>query len=498
MPPRRRVSLQLKLVALLLLAVLVPLGASAYLIDSLGKVAANVAANEAQLRQAPMERALGAYRELIETTKRLHAEVASRLALDEPLTTQPTPAQIDAVLDREPGLLELAVLDAGGAVLAERTRPLPMGAWRRKGLEHPLASGGTLRLGFAVPSTLQDDILELKGAVDHARVLAAARTALPASYRRTFLALVGVAALVAVAIGVIAARRVTRRVAALVTTARAVGAGATDARVQLQGRDEMAELGAALDAMLDQIDASRRQVEYLQRIGAWQDVARRLAHEIKNPLTPIQLAVQQCVSAYARLADAGGGTEAERARFARSLADTGEIVEEEIAALRRLVDAFRTLGQLPKVAAAPLPLGELVEELRLDPTFAERLDLRPPSTPVTVRADKLLLKRVLVNLVENGVQAGQEHGHAGDVVVGWGPRAGGDVIELTVDDHGRGVAADARERVFEPYVTTKATGTGLGLAIAKKIMLEHGGDLRVDPAAAPTGGARFVITLPSA
>ena len=113
-----------------------------------------------------------------------------------------------------------------------------------------------------------------------------------------------------------------------------------------------------------------------------------------------------------------------------------------------------------------------------------------------VRADKLLLKRVLANLVENGMHAGQEAGRPGAVTVSWQPRA--DHVEITVDDEGKGVTAEARARIFEPYVTTKATGTGLGLAIAKKIALEHGGTLDVAEAPAPTGGARFVLTIPLA
>src|SRR6185369_3763075 len=112
--------------------------------------------------------------------------------------------------------------------------------------------------------------------------------------------------------------------------------------------------------MLDDLDQTRAQLEYLQRMAVWQDVARRLAHEIKNPLTPIQLAVQQCVSSY----------RGDDARYKALLVDTGEIVEEEIAGLRRLVDTFRTLGALPKVEAAPIALGEVIEELRLDPQAA--------------------------------------------------------------------------------------------------------------------------------
>jgi two-component system nitrogen regulation sensor histidine kinase NtrY len=198
--------------------------------------------------------------------------------------------------------------------------------------------------------------------------------------------------------------------------------------------------------------------------------------------------VQQCVSAY-------GGDDA---RFKRLLKDTGEIVEEEIAGLRRLVDTFRTLGQLPRVEAAPVQLADIVDELKLDPALSERLTVRSPDEPVQLRADKLLLKRVLANLAENGVHAGQEAGRGGAVEIGWRVEPGARVATITVDDEGKGVTAEARERIFEPYVTTKATGTGLGLAIAKKIALEHGGTLEVSPASAPTGGARFVLTVPLA
>jgi len=281
-------------------------------------------------------------------------------------------------------------------------------------------------------------------------------------------------------------RIITRRVDALVATARRVSDGHVDARVELPGRDEMAELGGAFNTMLDDLAQTRSQIEYLQRMGAWEDVARRLAHEIKNPLTPIQLAVQQTVSSY----------KGDDARYKKQLSDMKEIVEEEIAGLRRLVDTFRTLGQLPKVEKAPIALADLVEELRLDPRFAQKLVTKPPAEPVTVRADKLLLKRVLVNLVENGLQAGEEAGSSGEVVVAWRTDTRGDAVTITVDDRGKGVAEENRDKIFEPYVTTKATGTGLGLAIARKIAIEHGGELSVSPDKAATGGARFVITLP--
>ncbi|HEU4735065.1 MAG TPA: ATP-binding protein [Kofleriaceae bacterium] len=483
----KRLPLQLKLTAALVLIVMTPLVASAYLIDQLGKAAANVAAGEASSRIATMEKAKRTYIDLVDLTKRLHGEIAERLALRPDFISLDPTVNLARVINDEPGLRAIALIRPDGTTAAAADRPLPGPAWRDKIVDQPLGGdGATLRLTFAVSATVNDDLEHLQESIDAATTFAHIRTALPDSYRTAFLALLGVAGLVAAGFGIWASSFVTRRITALVVTARKVSEGQLGARVELRGADELAELGSAFNTMLDDLGQTRAQLEYLQRMGVWQDVARRLAHEIKNPLTPIQLAVQQCVSAY----------KGDDARFARLLRDTGEIVEEEIAGLRRLVDTFRTLGALPKVEKAPLALADVIEELRLDPAMATRIALQPPDQPVTLRADKLLLKRLLANLVENAIHAGEEAGTAAEVVIGWAADARGDVVTITVDDHGKGVPEASRETIFEPYVTSKATGTGLGLAIARKIAIEHGGDLVLAPDRAPTGGARFVVSLP--
>ena len=483
----KRLPLQLKLTAALVLIVMTPLAASAYLIDQLGKAAANVNAGEASSRIATMERAIDTYRDLVEITKRLHDEIATRLAQRPDFLALDPTINLARIINDEPGLRAIALIRPDGTAAAEAERPLPGPAWRDKVVDHPLgAAGASLRLTFAVSATINEDLGRLKQSIDAARTFSQIRTALPDSYRTAFLVLIGVAGLAAAGFGMWASSFLTRRITALVSTARRVSDGQIDARVELRGKDELAELGSAFNTMLDDLDQTRAQLEYLQRMGVWQDVARRLAHEIKNPLTPIQLAVQQCVSAY----------KGDDARFKQLLVDTGEIVEEEIASLRRLVDTFRTLGALPKVEKAPIALAEVIEELKLDPTVAARVTLRPPDQPVTVRADKLLLKRVLANLIENGIHAGQEAGGAGDVAISWAADPRGDVVTITVDDHGPGVPEASRDKIFEPYVTFKTTGTGLGLAIARKIAIEHGGDLVLAPDRAPIGGARFVVSLP--
>jgi two-component system nitrogen regulation sensor histidine kinase NtrY len=483
----RRLPLQLKLTAVLVLIVMVPLAASAYLIDQLGRTAANVAAGEASSRIKAMEKAKRTYGDLVETTKRLHDEIATRLAQRPDLLALDPTTNLARIINEEPGLRAIALVRPDGTAAAEAERRLPGPAWRDKVVDHPLGGAGAmLRLTFMVSATVNEDLGQLQQSIDAARTFSQIRSALPDSYRTTFLVLVGAAGLAAAAFGMWISSFLSRRITALVSTARKVSDGQLDARVAPRGTDEIAELGSAFNTMLDDLDQTRAQLAYLQRMGVWQDVARRLAHEIKNPLTPIQLAVQQCVSSY----------KGDDPRFDKLLRDTGEIVGEEIAGLRRLVDTFRTLGALPKVEKAPIALAGAIEELKLDPTVAAHLSLHPPDAPVTVRADRLLLKRVLANLIENAIHAGQEAGAAGDVAIGWSADPARDIVTITVDDQGRGVPEASRDRIFEPYVTTKATGTGLGLAIARKIAIEHGGDVLLAADRAPTGGARFVVSLP--
>jgi len=484
---KRPIGLQGKLTIALIVMVLMPFGASAILISQINKVATNFGATEAQERAAMVEQVIRVYRDLVSTTKALEAEVAQRLASRPDILDPVAGVTLAKILQSEGNLRAIAVLRPDGSTIDEASRPedLEQAGLRDTVFDYQLPAGGTLRLTFRVIDTKKQlDALKLK--LDAAKQFAQERTAFGSGLQTAFIVLMLLATGIAGAFGWWASSRVTRRIEALVTTARRVSEGQLDARVELPGRgkDEMLELGDAFNSMLDALEHARGQLEYLQRIGAWQDVARRLAHEIKNPLTPIQLAVQQTVSQY----------KGDDERFKRQLNDTREIVEEEIAGLRRLVDTFRTLGQLPKVEKAPIALAEVAEELRLDPIYAAKLEIRGPGEPVTVRADKLLLKRVLANLVENGVHAGQEAGKDGKVVMAW--RAERDVVTITVDDEGKGVADADRDKIFEPYVTTKSTGTGLGLAIARKIAIEHGGELALAAGKAPTGGARFVVTLP--
>jgi two-component system nitrogen regulation sensor histidine kinase NtrY len=304
----------------------------------------------------------------------------------------------------------------------------------------------------------------------------------------SFLLSVIVAALV---VGVALSRRVTRRVALLAEATARVGAGDLSVRVPSDADDEIGELTKSFNAMVQDLSDSRGRIDYLQRIGAWQDFARRLAHEIKNPLTPIQLAVQEMHRSY----------RGDDAAYRTRLQDALHIVEEEVATLRRLVGEFSAFAKLPQASLEPADLGEFVREV------ARSLAAIPEETNASqnvriecsasgalpVRIDAMMLKRAVDNLVRNSVQAivgaGREPGR-----VRVRARSHEAFALLEVDDDGPGIEASERDRVFDPYYTTKTEGTGLGLAIAKKVVLEHGGEIECTEG--ELGGAAFLIRLP--
>jgi len=497
-PAPRRIGLQIKITLGLLVISIIPLAVSAYVIDQIAKVSELYASNEAASVRAPLVKAAPIYRQLVETKKDLYLQTVQRYAatarvaamVDNPKDPSAQRYLTD-MLASVPELYRAQLLSADGDELLEAHLSAPVGVSERysaKEMTAPIeGTDARLRLTFAADDELPAELENLGRELDRFKHRDAMRASLPEGYRMTFLLVVGGVVVIVTLAGIILSSRITRRIAVLVSGTRRVAGGHLEP-VDLRGRDELAELAAAFNRMVEDLQHDREQIAYLQRIGAWQEVARKLAHEIKNPLTPIQLAVQQCVSSY----------KGDDQRYQSLLSDAEEIVSEEIASLRRLVDAFRTLGQLPKVAAEPLDLATIMEDIERDPVLNERLELDAPDEAVMVRGDRLLLRRVLTNLVENGQQAGASIGRTGRVIVTWYAEAKGERAVITVDDEGPGITPDTREKIFEPYVTTKEQGTGLGLTISKKIALDHHGALDVMSQPSPLGGARFRLMLPLA
>jgi PAS domain S-box-containing protein len=228
-----------------------------------------------------------------------------------------------------------------------------------------------------------------------------------------------------------------------------------------------------------------------QRNAAWGEVARRLAHEIKNPLTPIQLSAEQLRRKLLP------GLDAEHARLLERATHT---IEQQVDAMKQMVDAFSEYARSPEVQLARFSLNQLatdvVELYRVqDPGVAIHIELDPELPDI--EADRGRVRQILANLLSNGIEAlAGVTGAAITVRTRWLRTVKPAQAEITVSDNGPGFREDILRRAFEPYVTSKARGTGLGLAIVQRIVEEHGGRITAENLAA--GGARVRVLLPAA
>jgi nitrogen fixation/metabolism regulation signal transduction histidine kinase len=211
-----------------------------------------------------------------------------------------------------------------------------------------------------------------------------------------------------------------------------------------------------------------------QRSQAWGEVARRLAHEIKNPLTPIQLSAERLE----RKLD-GKLEEAEQSVLSKSV----KTIVDQVAAMKRLVNEFRDYARLPSAELNPLDLNSLIQDVMVlyaqEPsetaTRAQVTTDLDPTLPM-IEGDAQQLRQVVHNLIQNAQDASEAHAKV-TLTTRWSPAR--KRVKLTVTDEGPGFAANILQRAFEPYVTTKAKGTGLGLAVVKKIADEHGARLDI-------------------
>jgi len=224
-----------------------------------------------------------------------------------------------------------------------------------------------------------------------------------------------------------------------------------------------------------------------QRQAAWGEVARRLAHEIRNPLTPIQLSAERMRRKLFR-----GLEPAEAELLDRST----QTIVQQVEAMKQMVAAFSEYARAPEMRVADFDLAALIRQVSdlyhaQDPRVAFGLSLDPRAT--TLEADPGRIRQLLNNLLTNSVEA--LDGRSNPVIM-IETRRTGDQIVLTVIDNGPGFPGGLIEQAFDPYVTSKPKGTGLGLAIVRRIVEEHGGQVELDNA--PAGGARICITLPAA
>jgi two-component system nitrogen regulation sensor histidine kinase NtrY len=229
-----------------------------------------------------------------------------------------------------------------------------------------------------------------------------------------------------------------------------------------------------------------------QRAAAWQEVAQRIAHEIKNPLTPIQLSAERLLLYLARHQKDTGPTD-----LSRLVVECATLISREVGTLEGLVNEFSQFARFPVARLAPIEPNSVVREA-LD-IFQGRLDgvlIRTDfaSELPLIRADAELLRRVIVNLIDNAAEAMEGSAVKRlELITRFHPEH--DSVELTVADSGQGISAEDKDKLFLPHFSTKERGTGLGLAIASRVIAEHHGLIRAEDN--EPIGSRFVIELPA-
>jgi hypothetical protein len=230
---------------------------------------------------------------------------------------------------------------------------------------------------------------------------------------------------------------------------------------------------------------------HAQKQAAWREVARRVAHEIKNPLTPIALSAERI----RRHLERGTRPDAGSLEIIQGCAET---IASAVETVRALVDEFSTLARFPAARPQPANINAIVENTLA--MFNGRLDgislrtLLAPGLP-NVMADAEAIKRALANLVDNAAEAVQGS-LLREIQISTSLLANRDMVEITVADSGHGVTQDMKEKLFLPYFSTKKRGTGLGLAIVSRIIEDHHGSIRVEEN--KPVGTRFIVELPVA
>jgi len=263
------------------------------------------------------------------------------------------------------------------------------------------------------------------------------------------------------------ARRISGPVRDLTEAAQRIARGELEARVSTTSQDEFLRLVESFNRMAGDLERQRADLERSNRLAAWAEMARQVAHEVKNPLTPIQLSAEHLRRVYA---DAG-------LDFGATLASCTETILDQVRKLRGIVTEFSAFARPAVGAAEVIQVADLVAEIVdpycrvLPPGVVLTTDLGPPEVP-PVRGDRRLLERAIVNLLENALKAVADRG---SVSLRVGSRQDPPLVEIEVADTGPGLDNEARARIFEPFFSTKTGGSGLGLALVTKIAEEHGG-----------------------
>ena len=293
--------------------------------------------------------------------------------------------------------------------------------------------------------------------------------------------------LLAILVSSWAAARVTRPVEQLAHAAQEVAAGNWNTRVDVLGEDELGQLADSFNRMTTELLGQSERLVQAERVAAWRELARRLAHELKNPLFPLQLTMENLVRARQQNPE----------QFEEVFRESSRMLLAEIANLKGIIERFSEFSKMPQPRLQQVQVNEVIHgvvqlvQAQLESPGRARiaceLQLDPHLQPVA--ADSELLHRAISNLVLNAMDAMPQGG-----TLTLRTRGEDGKVTIEVADTGSGLTREEYERIFTPYYTSKQNGTGLGLAIVQSVVSDHGGRIRVQ--SEPGRGTTFVIELP--
>jgi two-component system nitrogen regulation sensor histidine kinase NtrY len=395
-----------------------------------------------------------------------------------------TPFSISLQYEDIPGEIEL--LERGGVIAWESVDRIISGTV----ISHEL--GIYLVAAVPIDKTILDHKNNIKTAIMEYMSLATQRAGIKVSFMVVFAAITVLLLLVAILLGISFANWILRPVNKLIVATRKIALGDYNTPIRAGIlRNEWDVLIATFNDMMTKLERQRQQLIVSNRQSAWRDIARKIAHEIKNPLTPIQLSAERLKSKYAK----------EIVTQPEVFASCINTIIRQVGCIGRLVTEFSDFARMPTPTFENVDLTKLVKEIVFMHANANtkiRFHQDYNGERVICEIDQDQINRMIVNVLQNAVNAITENiGNSGEIIgnVSLHLWEAGDVVHITVDDDGPGFSDAALEKALDPYYTTRAAGTGLGLSIVHKIVTDHSGEISLGRSQS-LSGASIAISFP--